>query len=450
MKYSRSIKHYLADRISKLFDEPALRKPLFMSLPIIKSFIDSSIFFNKLSHLYFNVFNKLKDRHFALKHLPSLMGDNAAESTVCFEIFIRELKSSDPKISLACAKNLSEILQNYQIPYDKYGPLLIQQVVDILTHSTLNSITSEMLSQLKIIILRLGEVAPLNDYKQMIFQLFCEGKSEDINKINKLNVQEISKLIEQYEPLKKQIKGSAIRKISKSQSKIKHNASLIIQPSIKEVKLIKPKLVYYEIQKIFIATAFTELLFSKIVKKNAEYVQEVLNELESLYDESLKMPFIFSLSPKNQSKLFQCSHFIIEKFLNHLNSKQSNSHNFFILKSVANTFVNLLYSQKIDKQTIQWEIINPSPCKIKIMREFRPKGQCVATLYSNNGKIKVVTKGADNFFYSGSDKGEIRVYNFDNFSSEKNGLVTDVVNMNNYTQQGVLKKKTSISSVSEM
>ena len=170
LSYSRNIKHFIANRLANLFSEASLQESLFRVLPSLKKFIDPTIFFSKLSHLYFNSFNKLQNKHLAMQQMPCLMEDVPAQSTAFFEIFIRNLKSVDTNTAYNSAINISKILDDYDIPSEKYGPLLMQQVVDLLINSQERAMPQEHLLELKRICGKLIKVLQLYYLKRFTFE----------------------------------------------------------------------------------------------------------------------------------------------------------------------------------------------------------------------------------------------------------------------------------------
>ena len=437
---------------------------------MLKAFIDPTIFFNKLSHLYFNLFNKLRHKAFPMKAITYLMADLTSENSGFFEIFILNLKSEIPRISFICAQNIENILENYDIPAEKYGPLLLQQVIDILKSGKISRALPEHQQVLKNIVFKLSTVLEEEDFCAMIRPLFESEKTMDF--IENLSVDELCNLIQKFEikktnammfpPKKRLSKNGQSSFISMTTRKKSARDMLRRQETkekktlqIKEQRLIKPVRLYQKIQKLFAVCGTLKTFFKRVNPGYAEYLQNVLLDFEKKFETDCNVKLSFFVDPKDPFRIEKCSHYSIEKLRNELLQRNPESdssgkvaylNNKSILLSAAKELINILEVEKLEKQSGNWEMVMPLAPDKKSVRQFRPKGQCLATLFSNRGRIKVMTKGKDKKFFSGSDQGEIRVFDFNKFSEEGESLLRSKIDMNTLMERSKNPRKNSFST----
>ena len=232
----------------------------------------------------------------------------------------------------------------------------------------------------------------------------------------------------------------------------------------KETKLVAPLLLYHQIQKLFAAVGVSGVLFHRERSTYPEYCQTILTDFEKKLESENNIKVAFFKDGKDPSKIGNCSHYAACQLLNQLVSKgilnesfsEPNNqpklafkYNKTVLANLAWELSSILDIQKLEKQTGVWEMICPTPMDKKVLRQFRPKGQCMATLFSNKGKLKVLAQGKDNHFFSGSDQGELRIFDFEKFSSEKESLLRGTIDMNHLINKTHNKKRGSFSTCQE-
>lgn len=383
------------------------------------------------------------------------MADLTSQNSGFFEIFILNLKNEIPRIAYNCAKNIDNILENFDIPAEKYGPLLLQQVIDLLKSDEITKSLPDHQQILKNIVCKLSEVLGEFDFLEMVKPLFdhLDLRSEYVDG---LSVQEACALVQFYES-PKLVKGglqnkrlskhgqtsfmsSFVRKKSARENPIPENKNLKREP--KDQRLLRPIQLYSKIQKLFAVCGTVGNLFQRPALKYPEYCQNALADYEKRFETQCNIKLCFFADPKDSFKLQKCSHYSIVKLRNELLQRssslldQNNSgtlammHNQTVLVNAAQELINILEVEKLEKQSGTWEMVMPPPPDKKSVRQFRPKGQCLATLFSNRGKLKVLAKGRNNMFFSGSNQGEIRVFDFSKFFTENESLLRSKIDMN--------------------
>lgn len=389
-----------------------------------------------------------------MKYVTYLMADLTSQNSGFFEIFILNLKNEIPRIAYNCAKNIDNILENFDVPAEKYGPLLLQQVVDLLMSPEISKALPEHKHILKNIVCKLSEVLDEGDFLEMVKPLF--GHLELSNEFaDEISVDEACSLIRLYEPPRLSESQSKIKRMSKHgqssfmtnfrKKSIKENMKMESKAPKREPKdqrLLRPIQLYSKIQKMFAVCGTIENLFQRPVLKYPEYCQNALADFEKKFETQCNIKLCFFTDPKDSFKLQKCSHYSVVKLSNELlqrspsllEKNDSNTiamlHNQTVLINAAQELINILEVEKLEKQSSTWEMVMPPPPDKKSIRQFRPKGQCLATLFSNRGRLKVLARGKNNMFFSGSDQGEVRIFDFSMFFKPNESLLRSKIDMN--------------------
>jgi hypothetical protein len=226
----------------------------------------------------------------------------------------------------------------------------------------------------------------------------------------------------------------------------------------KDQRLLRPTQLYSKILKIFSVCGTIGNLFKRENPGYPEYCQNVLSNFEKKFDSDYNTKLCFFTDVKDPFRIQKCSHYSIVKLKNELlqrspNMIEANESGFVplqfnqaLLLSACHELINILEVEKLEKQSGNWEMVMPLPINKKKIRQFRPKGRCLATLFSNRGKLKVLTKGKNQMFFSASDQGEIRVFNFENFSEEGKSLLQSKIDINSVIDQTKKPRKNSFST----
>jgi hypothetical protein len=224
-----------------------------------------------------------------------------------------------------------------------------------------------------------------------------------------------------------------------------------------EQRVIKPINFYSKVQKIFVSCATVNLLFTRPNPGYLEYSQNVLGDFEKNFDNTCNIKVSFFEDPKEPFKSEKCSHFAISKLKDQMLQRSrsimqedhtvlSKIHNHNVLLNAAKELTNILEVEKLEKQSGNWEMVTAQPVDKKSARQYRPKGQCLATLFSNKGKLTVLAQGKDKMFYSGSDQGEIRVFDFGMFAEENEPLLRSRIDVNQVNSGAVRPRRNSFST----
>ena len=464
--YSRHIKHSLAGAVAELFGPTFLERPLFQALPTLKAFIDPKIFFNKLSHLYFSFFNKIKTRAFPMKYITFLMVDFVSEYSALFELFILRLKSRVPQVGFNSARNIQNILELYDIPPETYAPLILGQVVDLLKSSAIFSFPARHCQVLKDIACILSDVLRPPDFREMVLPLF-DFQNREKMELERVQIRELCELIQLFQPSKAHQESLPQKKrLSKSGTssfvnfKSRGGAFPDGPPGVRtkpqsEQKMLRPTRLYSRVQKTFSSCATTRLLFERPSPGYFEYTQNVLQDFEKLFDQELNIRVSFFEDPKEPFKSEKCSHYAVARLRDQVARRAESNNEGTLLSGVFNRAVllnaakeltNILEVEKLEKQSGNWEMVMPTPVNKKVARQYRPKGQCLATLFSNKGRLKVLARGRGNLFFSGSDQGEVRVFDFDKFADENEPLLRSRIDMGAVNDSGRRPKRHSFST----
>jgi hypothetical protein len=405
-----------------------------------------------------------------MKFATFLMGDHVSKNSGYFLFFMKNLTNNSPRIAFNSALNIESILENYDIPAEKYGPMLLQQVIDLLASAENLKLHPQHQKVLKNIACKLSEILDENDFLGMTKSLFKECSS--LNLMSGMTVSEVCQLIQSYECPKTNRTSIKKKRLSKSGTSsfmnisnrkgsnrdLSKNLETKSAPDPKDQKLLRPTQLYSKILKIFSACGILGNLFKRENPGYPEYCQNVLSDFEKKFEAEFNIKLCFFLDSKDPFRLQKCSHYSIVKLKNELLqrnpkiSEYSDSgvvallNNQSLLLSACHELINILEVEKLEKQSGNWEMVMPLPIDKKKIRQFRPKGRCLATLFSNTGKIKVLTKGKDKMFFSASNQGEIRVFDFKNFSEQGKSLLCSKIDINSVVDQTKKPRKNSFST----
>ena len=389
-----------------------------------------------------------------------------------FDLFVKSLKSNDSVRVFLAAKNLNSVLAKYEFLESDKSLALLRAAMGALQSNDRRPMQDGQARELLSIIIKLAQVVDPDLYRSEVTNLF----PGDPTHLEEIPIEELESLIEKFETSHKLMGIKRRRsKTTGNRPRMEISEDGIGKPGSKdnrtpttELRTLSPEVLYQNVQRVFVVIGYLNTLFKRQNKVYQEYTQNVLEEYERRFNRETGLKVTLVKDKKEPLLVSGSSHYVLTQLLQALrrtpinilekpyarritqietdSESLSRQFNRLMTMELVTQLEGLLSIEKLDKKTEYWQLSDDREPNKKLLRQFRPKGQCMATLYSNKGKLKVLARGKEDIFFSGSDQGEVRVYDFDKFTSESETLLRKTIDVNELLSRPHNRKKHSFST----